>query len=274
MTRSTKKKDAKEKHVIDKTPPLVNSASCEEITRDKLESSSLTYDQISSIIREEVSKVRFFFKEELERHLGPLQDELNKLRKDYSELKNEFETVKDKNLLFETQISEIAQYNRRNNIEIAGISDDVHDDDLEDAVINICNFLDLDVSSNDIEACHRLPKSKNSRLPKRSIIRFVNRKKAEELKSLSYNLKNIKFDSLGFKHDHIYINENLCKTYRDIWYKCRKLHKSGKLYKYGISNGFVTIKLNAGSQWMKVKHSAILFRLFPEFSFFEDVKAA
>ena len=42
---------------------------------------------------------------------------------------------------------------------ISGISDDVADDDLEDAVTSIMKDVDVIVQNGDIEACHRIGKS-------------------------------------------------------------------------------------------------------------------
>ena len=56
----------------------------------------------------------------------------------------------------------LEQYGRRNNLEIAGISDDVSDENLEAKVIEVLNEIQVDVSRSDIEPCHRIGKSKNS----------------------------------------------------------------------------------------------------------------
>ena len=54
------------------------------------------------------------------------------------------------------------QYGRRNSIEISGILNNVNNDDLEDKVIRILEKIDVKVTKNDIEACHRLPASKKN----------------------------------------------------------------------------------------------------------------
>ena len=51
------------------------------------------------------------------------------------------------------------------------------DGDLENTVINICKQSGIDVDTRDIEDCHQLPLSSNSRdHDKRVIVKFVNRK--------------------------------------------------------------------------------------------------
>ena len=56
----------------------------------------------------------------------------------------------------------LEQYGRRNNLKITGISDNVSDANLEEKVIQVLSEIQVNVSSSDIEACHRTSKSKNS----------------------------------------------------------------------------------------------------------------
>ena len=72
----------------------------------------------------------------------------------------------------------LEQYGRRNNLEMTGIPDDVKDEDLEEKVIKILDKIEVNVTSKDIEACHRVGKSRNN--SKKTIIRFVNRKFAKK----------------------------------------------------------------------------------------------
>ena len=65
-------------------------------------------------------------------------------------------------LSLEISGNHLEQYGRRNNLEITGISDDVSDENLEGKVIEVLNEIQVDVSRSDIEACHRIGKSKNS----------------------------------------------------------------------------------------------------------------
>ena len=64
----------------------------------------------------------------------------------------------------------------------------------------------IEVKSYDIEACHRIGKSRNS--SKKTIVRFSNRKFA---KQALYNMKKLKLidkSALGLANDE-FINENL-----------------------------------------------------------------
>ena len=48
-------------------------------------------------------------------------------------------------------------------------------------MIKVAEVIGVRVESGDIEACHHLAKRKDGRGPKRTIVRFVNRKNCESL---------------------------------------------------------------------------------------------
>ena len=50
----------------------------------------------------------------------------------------------------------------RNNLEITGIPDEVTDENLEEKVIHVLSEFRVNVSSSEIEACHRIGNSRNS----------------------------------------------------------------------------------------------------------------
>ena len=116
----------------------------------------------------------------------------------------------------------LEQYGRRNNIEVSGIPDSVGDNDLEEKVISVSANVGIDVKSNDIEACHRIGKSRNS--SKKPIVRFTNRKFAKQALCNRKKLKSIGKSTLGFNND-VLINENLTPVNKKIAYNCRKLKR-------------------------------------------------
>ena len=81
----------------------------------------------------------------------------------------------------------LEQYRRRNNIEVSGIPDSVEDNCLEEKNISLFTSIRIDVKSNDIEACHKIGKSRNS--SKKTIVRFTNKKFS---KQVLYNRKKLK----------------------------------------------------------------------------------
>ena len=125
---------------------------------------------------------------------------LTKISEDISEMRNEIiknlveenKKLQEKVKNLEEKINQVAvstestnQYGRRNNIEISGIPDFVKDEDLEDTVKDIMENIDVKTKKRDIEACHRLPPTKNN---KKVIVRFISRKICDEaLKSKKKN---------------------------------------------------------------------------------------
>ena len=94
----------------------------------------------------------------------------------------------------EARINSLDQYNGRNNLEIQGIPSNVSDDTLEDKVIDIFHSLNINVSKNDTEDCHRLGKA----YLKNTIVQFVNRKFCCEALHIKLNLRKVDSTKLGF----------------------------------------------------------------------------
>ena len=123
-----------------------------------------------------------------EQHLNNLKEEIfDKLQEENKLLRVEVDTLKhnlkEKNQLLidmEKDIIDVQEYIRRNNIEIVGIPSTISDKDLEKRVVEIAAEIDVKISGNDIEACHRL-KDRNNNKDKRTIVRFVNRKFFDQL---------------------------------------------------------------------------------------------
>ena len=179
-------------------------------------------------------------------------------------MKNTINIQEERISSLESKINEINQYGRRNNIEVAGIPESVSN--LEDTVIKIGEAMNVKINSDDIEACHRLPrsnKSSNSN-PKNTIVRFVNRKKAEQFKRNSGKLRDpgialaLNFDST------IYINDNLCPAYKFYWSKAKELYKKKSIAKFSVRDGTVCIKIQESSPWLKIKHMKDFLNVFPD----------
>ena len=189
-----------------------------------------------------------------------LQDDNNLLREKIALLEKRVEDAESHSHLLE-------QYGRRNNIEIEGISDTVSDENLESKVISILSEIDVNVESNDIEACHRIGKSS----PKRSIVRFVNRKVCKTALKNRKKLRLVDASKLGLPgRSRLFINENLSPYFNKIAYQCRRLKREGKIMKVYSHEGIVHIVRSVQEKPKKIIHMSDLKDMFPDFDFEDD----
>ena len=136
--------------------------------------------------------------------------ENKKLQSDIEIVKNVNRKLEDKIVYLEKNQAKAEQYSRRNNVEISGIPNTIPDNDLENTVISICRDSGVEIDSKDIEGCHRLPLSRNSRgQDKRVNVKFVNRKHLEAL--LRYK-KQISSKSLNHLNvpNKVFVSVSLC----------------------------------------------------------------
>ena len=92
-------------------------------------------------------------------------------------LEEEIKGLQEKNFKLDCRVIECEQYSRRENLVISGIPENIKDTELEKTVISTLEKLSIYVNGKDISACHRLGRyNRNSRYPRRVIVRFVNRK--------------------------------------------------------------------------------------------------
>lgn len=189
-------------------PEIVNSntSPCTETSEliNKLETKLLSrFDDLNS----EIHNVKDVI-------IKRLQDENERLR-------NKVCSLEKKVISLESDHNSLEQYGRRNNIEVSGIPDNVRQNDLEDKVIEVVSAINVEISKEDIEACHRIGKSHNN-LKKKTIVRFTNRKVAKSALYKRKHLQSMDKSSIGLQNAEIFINENLTAANNKIAFNCRK----------------------------------------------------
>ena len=155
-------------------------------------------------------------------------------------------------------ISELAQYTRRENIEIDGIPSDIPQNQLEKTVIEILGTIGVVVTFN-IAACHRLKKLKHQSTQS-VIVRFINRKHAlEALKNRKQLINSEKIVEFG---NNLYIRENLCPQFRKIYDYALSIKKKGNIFKVWTFNGKVCINCDKDDKPWIVNHIEDLYDEF------------
>ena len=190
-----------------------------------------------------------------------LVEENKKLQEKVKNLENKIESI-------EVSTESTNQYGRRNNLEFSGIPNFVKDEDLEETVKDILEKIEVKAKKRDIEACHRLPPTKNNK-NKKVIVRFVNRKTCEKALKVKKKLSDVDMESLNFRpNTNIYINENLNKYFQYLSFRCRELKSSKIIDHYKFQNEMFFIKFVDGmgnEKSRKINHERQLFDLFPDF---------
>lgn len=217
--------------------------------------------------------------EEIKESLNFLRRDIDKVAKQQSELMNMMEQIKQlKNLIkvkdekigtLEKRVDELEQYSRMEDLIITGLatkhrsyaravvtSGNVEPGDeppvaeqqtLEKQVVAFFASKKMSLNSDNIAACHTLPRKNNLSTPATDrtpaiIVRFVNRKHKIELLRQAKQLKG----------SDVYLNEHLTKRNADIARQARILRKEKKIQATWTRNCKVMIKLNGTEEDAKV----------------------
>ena len=218
-------------------------------------------------IKSDISSVKTDLKDEI----NNLKDVIIKRLQDKNATLREWCSKLEQRLVaFESSTNDLEQYCRRNNV-ISSIPDSADINHLEESVTEILSDIDVKVTSNDIEACHRIGKKNNRINSTKTIIQFVNRKHAKKAlfnkKKLSQNHKNYSFNT---NNNPLFISENLTRMNESLVYQRRKLKCNNLVNACYTRDGIVTIKISDRFKAIKVYHMNDLLDLFPDFNFDDD----
>uniref|UniRef100_A0A7M5X4H9 Uncharacterized protein n=1 Tax=Clytia hemisphaerica TaxID=252671 RepID=A0A7M5X4H9_9CNID len=237
-----------------------------------LEDVRLEDDTQSSTIQKSLAETIKKIKDELSKEISDAKlDIISQLKNENESLKAEVKETKSRLIKLESENINLQQYIRRNNVEICGIPDDVEISNLESKVIDVAERIGVIIDKKDIEACHRLKKGKKDKCA-RSIVRFINRKKCDELhqnkKKLGSKVASEKLKKAGLK-GKIFINCNLAPYSKFLWSTCQKLYEERLIDRFWVYNGTVFISINENNMDVhtKIEHLNTLEKIFPGYDF-------
>ena len=122
-----------------------------------------------SKILDEISKLREKLVENFRKNPTDIKDEIinlkeviiKNLQSENKKLIDVFNQLQEKIVSLESKSNSFEQYGRRNNMEMNEIPNSISDGNLESTVANIFSkATNVNVTTDDIEACHRIGKSK------------------------------------------------------------------------------------------------------------------
>ena len=144
-------------------------------------------------------------------------------------------------------------------MEISGVPESVSDKDLEGKVLNLFQKMDIEVHPDNTEACHCV---KSNAGPKKIIIKMSRRKDADKIRRAKKKLKGLDLFSIGI-NSAVFINDSLCRYYKNLWAKCKKLWLNKFIHGFWTSNEFIRLKVTETSNVRVISHDADLEELFP-----------
>ena len=187
-----------------------------------------------------------------------LKNEVSSLQNSVDKLESQVRLLEEALINNEIKINNVDQYSRWNNIVIQGILQSVKYKDLEDKVINVLDKVNVKVTKNDIEACHRLGDSR------KTIVRFVNRKHSFETLKNKKMLMSVDLTSIGLsKNTNLFLSQILSDYNNKIAFHCRELRRKRLIDSTWVYGG-------KGNK-EEIKQLSQLTRKFPDHIFnFDD----
>ena len=207
---------------------------------------AMSLNALKKLTKEESNMV-IEYQNKFDNMLSNINAELTSLRDRFTKMKLQLlvtrrvnDNLVKQNRILERKCAANEQYSRRECLEISGIPDSIPNNNLEETVLKIFNETGVTVNSRDVEACHRLNQKAN---PKKVIIKLSKRKDVARVMNNKKKLKSMKPQNIGLPSGcKIYINENLCKYYKYLWWKCKLLQTRGSIQSFWVTNGSIRIR--------------------------------
>ena len=199
------------------------------------------YEELKQSIEFNNSKV-----ESLEQENKNLKEEVKSLKKSLSETKDDVDILYEDLGTAITQLDDLEQYTRKHNLEIHGIAETA-DENIAESIIKLGKIVNVHISPNDIDICHRMATPSNSG-PKPTIVRFKSHKTKSELYKARKYLKSVSLNQYFHATNIVYINENLTILRRKLFAKVRKFKKDNHWQSAWTIDGKIFIKKSQQDQ--------------------------
>ena len=199
--------------------------------------------------KEEIIKLALGYQSQFESTLSGMNDiktDLSELRKYYKKLDPDVIITKqvntklcDKRKFLECQCWANEKYSRCEQLEISGVPVSVTDNDVEGKVLKLLEKTNAEVHPDHIQACHWI---KSNAGPKKVIIKMSQRKDADKIRRANKKPKGLDLFLIGI-NSAMFIHDSLCRYYKNLWAKCKKLQLNKFIHSFWISNQSKRLKL-------------------------------
>ena len=99
------------------------------------------------------------------------------------------------------------------------------------------------------------------------IVKFSRRKDAESVLRNKNKNKNFNRWSIGIDSNKVFINEVLCRYYKFLWSKCKKLRAEKWIEAFWVSNGQIKLRIEPEGAVSRISHIQDLQKLLPDYNF-------
>ena len=176
-------------------------------------------------------------------------------------MKKRLVALREANIDLERRTETALQHGRLEQVIISGIPPVVEHKDLEEVSLKILNDIkDHKVGPREVAACHRIGKKNDT------ILRFVNRKDADDCFENRSKLRDLKRETHGLEPGtNIYVRENLSPYMSQLAFFCRVLKRKLLVEKVTTFKGVIKIfrTVRGRSQKDVIAHKSDLEAIFP-----------
>ena len=155
------------------------------------------------------------------------------------------------------------QHSRRECVKTAGIPDSTNE-------IKVCKLIGkvtgINVNQDCLESCHPLPSEKKHKI-------IVNFSRPEDAKSILQNEnknKNFNPRSIDIDSNKVFINESLCRYYKFLRSKSKKLWTEKWIEAFWVSNGQIKLRIEPEGAVSGISHIQDLQKFLPDYNFQSD----
>ncbi|XP_026327656.1 uncharacterized protein LOC113235949 [Hyposmocoma kahamanoa] len=189
-------------------------------------------------------------------------DCVTRYTKKIESLETQLNEVKRDNEALRADVNSAEQRERLMNLEIIGIPE-AKDENLENIIVKLSNYVGADLSRDDIVHVHRVtPRIKTQGRPRVIVVKFKTRLIRDNILSRARKIP-LKTDKLQFEGEvrSVYVNEQLTFVNKQLLKKCKEAAKL-KMYQYvWVKNGRIFIRKNDVSPAIPIMKAENLSRI-------------
>ncbi|XP_077985930.1 uncharacterized protein LOC144440433 [Glandiceps talaboti] len=187
--------------------------------------------------------------QDLQQSVTYVSNSFDEFTRQLQSLKNENKGLKEQLAKTTNELNDLQQYTRRNNLELSGLPEE-EDEDTDDIVVRVAAAAGVNISPDDIDISHRLPRRTNrqgQQQPATIIVKFVRRTVRNKLYNSKKHLKDKTARNIGYTNNNrLYINENLTPTNKHLFYEANQLRNTKQWKFIWTYNGKIYTRKNNG----------------------------